>query len=255
MRGTRPAGKRFHRISGSSPRVRGTRDSRRRSADRSVHPRACGERVHRLLRLIADTRFIPARAGNAPCRGRSPSASRAVHPRACGERSRVGWATSSASVHPRACGERSSLESCRAIACSVHPRACGERLAANWLWRSMPVHPRACGERSSRRFRPRHGRFIPARAGNASLQVLSSSSDAGSSPRVRGTLADSDAASSSDGSSPRVRGTPDRLPLRSIRDRFIPARAGNAGRSIPRRSHRGSSPRVRGTPPVGGRAA
>ncbi len=112
-------------------------------------------------------------------------------------------------------------------------------------------------------------RFIPARAGNASL----SSSPLWCCPvhpRACGERTPASAATAqSAGSSPRVRGTRERSSISPIQARFIPARAGNAATFCLRRSRSavhpracgertittsaissaaGSSPRVRGTP-------
>ena len=137
-------------LTGSSPRLRGTpapstrRPARRRFIPapagnameavmtliiRTVHPRACGERLRSpLLPHLNDgssprlrgtpteihaagmvRRFIPAPAGNAPS-GCNCSRPATVHPRACGERSWtaaiVGTATGSS---PRLRGTRPSV--------------------------------------------------------------------------------------------------------------------------------------------------
>ncbi len=99
---------RLARVTGSSPRVRGTRARRPAHHDRrSVHPRVCGERVVSssaapalsgssprvrgtpVLQLAQafQVRFIPACAGNAVDL-RIKHIPAAVHPRVCGERSR-----------------------------------------------------------------------------------------------------------------------------------------------------------------------
>ncbi len=172
---------------GSSPRVRGTRE-------------VChGTKSQR--------RFIPASAGNAftPLR---VSANFTVHPRECGERptsDRTRSQTTGSS--PRVRGTRPSASSpllrwrfipasagnalcavCRVMPIAVHPRECGER-PMPMPWNGCPngssprvrgtprregsrvgsstVHPRECGERDGSRW------------------LISISG--GSSPRVRGT--------------------------------------------------------------------
>ena len=91
---------------GSSPRVRGTRQHRRRIANHS--------------------RFIPARAGNARA-GLVRRGKWAVHPRACGERALTRTSRKSESgSSPRVRG--TPLPCCVSSSrCAVHPRACGER--------------------------------------------------------------------------------------------------------------------------------
>ena len=213
---------------GSSPRVRGTR--RTSSATRP------------------DCRFIPACAGNSPCRGcRVPAAT--VHPRVCGELKRMAsaaviadgssprvrgtpprpvCAAASAAVHPRVCGELGFGDVDDSLRGGSSPRVRGTPEGAGEVGRLGSVHPRVCGELW------------------LSLHVW-----------VLG-----------DGSSPRVRGTPGRWRSALASGRFIPACAGNSMRRARRASlapvhprvcgelrevlaalddHAGSSPRVRGT--------
>ena len=182
--------------------------------------------------LIDPARFIPACAGNAPSRS-SRRRRPAVHPRVCGERlphprpGRDGRGSS-----PRVRGTRGQLVEVL-LAQRFIPACAGNARSARPTRYPAPVHPRVCGERFNRR-------RIPG-------------CDAGSSPRVRGTLphpADPHAVA-----------------------RFIPACAGNApcpsSSQTPFAVHprvcgeracagfesawlHGSSPRVRGTPAAGG---
>ena len=160
--------------------------SRPASRSAAVHPRACGERAFESIALRqADgssprlrgtvtrrcqpeycCRFIPAPAGNGPCRVETRLAG-AVHPRACGERraGSWGWASTRGSsprlrgtvveaqvedyvrlVHPRACGERVRL----AAAASAKPGSSPRLRGTDW-W--------SCGNCAE-------CRFIPAPAGN-----------------------------------------------------------------------------------------
>ena len=220
--------------------------------------------------MEAESRFIPARAGNAgsrPCGG-TP---RPVHPRASGERAlrkelddvrygspprergtlyaivrrheltrfipaRAGNAAardghlSDLSVHPRASGERAGSQMTGAGRSGSSPRERGTQSATSSCRSFTTVHPRASGERLER-----HG------------------------PN-----------SGFDGSSPRERGTPRASAPGASMRRFIPARAGNAAAwrppAPPRPVHprasgeraisapwawpvAGSSPRERGTRP------
>ena len=233
---------------GSSPRVRGTGRPDRygdggnrfiparagngqcpsacRTA-RSVHPRACGERLvvspQRRARggsspRVRGTarnnglgrqrqRFIPARAGNGSPARRVPSLS-AVHPRACGERARIAKRTGSCcGSSPRVRGTDHPLLR------NIHhsrfiPARAGNGTASRILSSREPVHPRACGERNT--------------------MTDSLHQEDGSSPRVRGTA---------------CRSTPGRVVIR-----FIPRACGerplpNSTKAFPS----GSSPRVRGT--------
>ena len=157
---------------GSSPRVRGTANSRRGGS--------------------ASGRFIPACAGNGSARSLSMGVP-TVHPRVCGERS-VGCSArmKSAGSSPRVRGtvsfQVSIDEALRFIpACagngggpsgaaergSVHPRVCGERHArttgANLMPGSSPrVRGTAYVANDGRYWR----RFIPACAGNGTTSAI-----------------------------------------------------------------------------------
>ena len=155
---------------GSSPRVRGTR-------------RRCGD-------ALEDVRFIPAGAGNT----RDIPARRllgAVHPRGCGEHciEHCGdpiCAGSSPRVRGTLRGFRSRRAEARFIPAgagntcrrdarlshsTVHPRGCGEHCPASCGWLSGPgSSPRVRGTRGSGRGQGGQARFIPAGAGNTSLE-------------------------------------------------------------------------------------
>ncbi len=258
----------MRRRGGSSPRVRGT------------------PRVDRLHAAIA--RFIPACAGNAREAARHELGV-PVHPRVCGERFDK---PCNRSIHfgssPRvrgtlgrrvqgircarfipACAGNAHPTASRYRRNAVHPRVCGERL-------SCPVSrlsnggssPRVRGTRRIAVIVGTRRRFIPACAGNATANCLSTARNA-VHPRVCGEREIRQVQKiGRGGSSPRVRGTPPLVQALNIRIRFIPACAGNAA-SLPancfltsvhprvcgeRRisfvgdnTTRGSSPRVRGT--------
>ena len=219
-----------HANDGSSPRGRGTREARHVRARRA--------------------RFIPARAGNA----RSPIAALpapSVHPRAGGERCKEeGLESSITGSSPRGRGTPPA-ETDRFLQFRFIPARAGNARPGWWTGGRSPVHPRAGGERwwrsicavsgsgssprgrgTRQRLAARLGlaRFIPARAGNAETGPRSESPYP-VHPRAGGERrAQSGSPASSAGSSPRGRGTP-REPERKPRnERFIPARAGNAGR-------------------------
>ena len=152
---------------------------------------------------------------------------------------------------------------------AVHPRVCGERLTLSR--RIAPARgssPRVRGTPGGAAVCRRHGRFIPACAGNAAHGGLVAVPEA-VHPRVCGERARLPAmAQPTTGSSPRVRGTHFLSQTPCNQGRFIPACAGNAP---PRHTHThtrtvhprvcgerptkmsrcsyrdGSSPRVRGT--------
>ena len=219
----------FRLSCGSSPRGRGTRV---RQGD-----------------LFPDSRFIPARAGNAPGKS-SLAVNEAVHPRAGGERTmnnRAKFADTGSS--PRGRGTHlcalltgGNLRFIPARAGNAASRLRGDRVT--------PVHPRAGGERprpprrngfhigSSPRGRgtpdgwcrfPLPARFIPARAGNA-IRRSPQERRRPVHPRAGGERYEYlRRLMELDGSSPRGRGTLSHAPLGDHDHRFIPARAGNAG--------------------------
>ena len=215
--------------SGSSPRVRGTR-----------------QELHGVQLL---ERFIPACAGNAARRRWSPAPA-PVHPRVCGERlTSVQNSLLTTGSSPRVRGTRRDEDRVDGLdrfipACAgnarfsvtlrllpaVHPRVCGERKRDNLLLsEKIGSSPRVRGTRGREVGGPHPVRFIPACAGNALHSGPLGRLAHGSSPRVRGTPAPSSSA---------MRFT-----------RFIPACAGNACLASSRATmSTGSSPRVRGTP-------
>ncbi len=214
-------------LTGSSPRVRGTR---RNGCHRAGY-----------------IRFIPARAGNTTGSG-GISTTSAVHPRACGEH-----------AAPRAAGGRADGSSPRVRGThlveaerhgperfiparagntaspgrrgwrrAVHPRACGEHGLIDGHHRGhRGSSPRVRGTLLTTTFRLLRERFIPARAGNTCPSVRPMPTTP-VHPRACGEHATTARASSTrTGSSPRVRGTPFPPPREGGSGRFIPARAGN----------------------------
>ncbi len=176
-----------------------------------------------------ERRFIPAGAGNATLALLEPHFD-PVHPRGCGERRRVAKGQAlTAGSSPRVRGtRRPPLRG--AVVGRFIPAGAGNAESPSDARLMQAVHPRGCGERSAW---ARHSSMI-----------------AGSSPRVRGTLA--------------------RDQVQQRFDRFIPAGAGNAAALTSRTccavvhprgcgerrafdsdvpETAGSSPRVRGTLP------
>ena len=173
---------------GSSPRMRGTPATARRSrTGRTVHPRACGEHAKAIdkpiervgssprmrgTRNVSSTgrvcgRFIPAHAGNTRNQN-GPGSICSVHPRACGEHwlgSLLGCSAGGSS--PRMRGTRQTRPggpACRRFI----PAHAGNTIVTNILRHITAVHPRACGEHY----------FLSRTLGGKN----------GSSPRMRGTL-------------------------------------------------------------------
>ena len=215
-------------VTGSSPRVRGTVAQAR-------------------ARVMVD-RFIPACAGNRPCRYTTRRSS-SVHPRVCGEQLRAGHpsdALDGSSPRVRGTEKRSPAmkTSYRFI-----PACAGNSYTLRYRFPQKTVHPRVCGEQfrvlsktpqwygSSPRVRgtagvttatPASTRFIPACAGNSrGLRLRRSARTV--HPRVCGEQRPCVALLLTRlGSSPRVRGTGTIPFFRCSAARFIPACAGNS---------------------------
>ena len=254
---------------GSSPRVRG--------------------KLKQRFRIWTRGRIIPARAGQTPER-RRPERRRPDHPRACGANARQRDCCraiygSSPRVRGKPLPDRRIYGRVRII-----PARAGQTVSASTYDVGTSDHPRACGANadngqtvatrngSSPRVRgklvqvvdyPRHGRIIPARAGQTET---GKTRGAGMPDHPRACGANADAkprAEQSNGSSPRVRGKLVSGGTPENRERIIPARAGQTGRGrthgTPTPDHPracgandtvdvlaalvdGSSPRVRGKP-------
>ena len=238
------------------------------SARPPVHPRACGERMGKILtplqacgssprmrgtRGLVDQvercdRFIPAHAGNAYGCSLSP-VTRSVHPRACGERFRhaahhpllSGSSPRMRGTHdfltihrpdnrfiPAHAGNASCLCLHEAL-CAVHPRACGEReWAAAARQSTSGSSPRMRGTRKPENATTTRLRFIPAHAGNATRNTTTRLL-VSVHPRACGERCCWHLPFRIlYGSSPRMRGTLRTAIRWSGRFRFIPAHAGNA---------------------------
>ncbi len=213
----------------------------------TVHPRVCGEhsaadgppyhqpgsspRMRGTFVLdkgaLVDGRFIPAYAGNI--KSRPPGLyKKAVHPRVCGEHSLIELRQLRADgSSPRMRGTLLTifvhLTAHRFIPAYAGNMTCSQSSADKW-----PVHPRVCGEHNPVRMsieykggssprmrgtsavtlvRNLFGRFIPAYAGNMTVQGASAPRWA-VHPRVCGEhLRPSRRGASFAGSSPRMRGT------------------------------------------------
>ena len=233
---------------GSSPRMRGTRNSRRNSRPfPGDHPRVCGEHEQ-------GGKQWPRLMGSSP-RMRGTRSERRRHSQVRG-------------IIPAYAGNTvASLPPCSC--CWDHPRVCGEhRAVPEPLVRDGGSSPRMRGTLGFARFHTLDAGIIPAYAGNtvSAWLVPCSIRD---HPRVCGEHLDTIASQLRlAGSSPRMRGTPDVRPSRRTRAGIIPAYAGNTFLSklsaVGLRDHPrvcgehhdysrrayplvGSSPRMRGT--------
>ena len=235
---------------GSSPRVRGTRQT----------PSA---------RRLAGG-FIPACAGNS---SRTPPSAMRTNGSSPRVRGTPAWSPNAVLVRRfiPACAGNSWRRRTGWRRRTVHPRVCGELgRAAVRPGRARRFIPACAGNSKAM---PTQNvtvrRFIPACAGNSWRVNQRRGNGAGSSPRVRGTRVRLGVwpryapvhprvcgeltsiictVSAQNGSSPRVRGTQHRGRCVSHRRRFIPACAGNSFAPLNLMpSSAGSSPRVRGT--------
>ena len=234
---------------------------------RTVHPRACGERhpsAAAILRSVGASprmrgtdplqlgpvvgnRCIPAHAGN----GRAPrlaSFCTAVHPRACGERSGSGGCTASGfGASPRMRGTGDCIGRRDAASWCIPAHAGNGPVATGGVPKAA-VHPRACGERrrtithggsqtgASPRMRGTGAvlaisdgvsRCIPAHAGNGCSRCLTTSPTA-VHPRACGERGlRVTSYAFGRGASPRMRGTGRGRAGTAPAGRCIPAHAGN----------------------------
>ena len=195
---------------------------------------------------VFPVRIIPARAGQTHCTTTSGRPS-ADHPRACGANRRDGGAAGDrAGSSPRVRGKprrrnpnhrhhriiparagQTTLRFHSTFRSSDHPRACGANNAAM----NIPVllsgsSPRVRGKRPSPQGRARHGRIIPARAGQTSARSARTN-ESSDHPRACGANRRTVRLFGvSVGSSPRVRGKRHALVGQIEHLRIIPARAG-----------------------------
>ena len=244
---------------GSSPRMRGTRQTRNGHAPVARilwtttykdHPRGCGE--HRVVRCrsSASAGSSPRMRGTLGC-DRHADRFLGIIPADAGNTPRTRWAT---------CWEQD------------HPRGCGEHMISPaFQSRFRGSSPRMRGTRRGHLERLRLGGIIPADAGNTILRACSMMCGwdhprgCGEHRMVNASLG------SPGGSSPRMRGTHELVGHGRDLVRIIPADAGNTStrysngwgsRDHPRGCGEhacivcyffpdtGSSPRMRGTPVV-----
>ena len=241
-----------------------------------------------MLQVKRPIRFIPAPAGNSRFFDRW-RVDDPVHPRACGEQlSEIEAHGLTLGSSPRLRGTEvvedvvdrghrfipapagNSASAVRASACTaVHPRACGEQfLIINSSPWSHGSSPRLRGTARAPRLLESCLRFIPAPAGNSSLEP-DNNRRTPVHPRACGEQLDGISETDlNSGSSPRLRGTAFGVAAATAFRRFIPAPAGNrttaAGpigilpvhpracgeqpfRGCGMRENPGSSPRLRGT--------
>ena len=212
-----------------------------------VHPRVCGELDLAKVRRPKARRFIPACAGNSSANdGRRDQ--HPVHPRVCGElHDRRGGERRPARFIPACAGNSFERFHSAITDRGSSPRVRGTRGSSPPRPTTLPVHPRVCGELvggvQGGALMPR---FIPACAGN-SPAAWTRPSRSTVHPRVCGELmVISMSLICLSGSSPRVRGTLAEQLDRVVRGRFIPACAGNSNVTSATASARTVHPRVCG---------
>ena len=239
------------RMSGSSPRARGTDPGTlpqhepvrfipacagngtpllAHLVQTPVHPRVRGERTLDLDNPVAQLGSSPRARGTAVPRP-SPAAPGRFIPACAGN--------GPASVSP-------------GRAPPVHPRVRGERLGAMVMSEpNFGSSPRARGTVAGGLGLVEPQRFIPACAGNGEAKKATTASQA-VHPRVRGERRNTTSCSYClTGSSPRARGTAPCSSWRCIGPRFIPACAGNGPDPTKPQPGQSVHPRVRGERVVG----
>ena len=254
---------------GSSPRVRGKRDSaQRRGGPRGLIPACAGKtRPHRWR--PRSTGAHPRVCGENAIRAETVNGLRGSSPRVRGKPAAVAWGAVWPGLIPACAGKTGRFSACAAIT-TAHPRVCGENGDGDCAVGGAPgSSPRVRGKPRGRRGPGGVGGLIPACAGKTS-PPWSPARPRRAHPRVCGeNVVAAVAALVAAGSSPRVRGKRAvHVAPRQV-DRLIPACAGKtAGAASPRRGRRahprvcgenweptgaspvadGSSPRVRGKP-------
>ena len=175
-------------------------------------------------------RFIPARAGNTLLRFAS-CVRGPVHPRAGGEHVSISVrCVSACGSSPRGRGTREIAERLRALDRFIPARAGNTRSNAACST-TLSVHPRAGGEHGSLSGCPGSAVGSSPRGRGTRPQSASIRSDATVHPRAGGEHPTSTSKRCwKTGSSPRGRGTRQLMLVSQIRQRFIPARAGNTSR-------------------------
>ena len=192
-----------------------------------VHPRACGEHSRSSAHCSTVSGSSPRLRGTHLLRRCRRSASRFIPTPAGNTKAPYSGAVVT-TVHPRACGEHTSREIRSPALFTVHPRACGEHVPVMVLV-LLPVgsSPRLRGTRRRLALHPGPQRFIPAPAGNT-RSYNGSDYNKAVHPRACGEHQDDPVQFVVDcGSSPRLRGTLAQVRREPERDRFIPAPAGN----------------------------
>ena len=195
-------------VTGSSPRVRGTRSGDWPSTGwRTVHPRVCGELKIPPLGDIDSPGSSPRVRGTRQNRERRNGQNRFI-PACAGNSILRTFCRLSITVHPRVCGELRHGAMAELLGPGSSPRVRGTREAGARGARAAPVHPRVCGELPDIQLRPRRPRrFIPACAGNSG-GARARPGGCSVHPRVCGELCLVDRSHhQTSGSSPRVRGT------------------------------------------------
>ena len=211
----------------------------------TVHPRACGERAAPRVGVVQGAGSSPRMRGTVQTGSASPAWCR-PYPRACGERREILWLIRVVNgLSPRMRGTAGSCGTPRADRRFI-PAHAGNGPTRHERYGPIPVHPRACGNGPGFERLYSARRFISAHAGNGRGGVLRLLPSAGSSPRMRGTVNQTMGQYESSTVHPRACGerASSRPPIGI--PRFIPAHAGNGGRSAPPLACRPVHPRACG---------
>ena len=172
----------------------------------TVHPRVCGEQT-------TPTSTLMGNAGSSPRVRGTDDADKHAH----GKRRFI-----------PACAGNSKWGAFCSTNTAVHPRVCGEQaLSARFQISSNGSSPRVRGTGAAGLAETNRQRFIPACAGNRG-QSETDGQQCSVHPRVCGEQTQGDLTELGQaGSSPRVRGTVEAPVAIPVRCRFIPACAGN----------------------------
>ena len=189
--GTDAGTKRFHRVPGLSPRVRGNPRSQK-SLQRLnvVYPRGCGGTDSGACQPPGSKRSIPAGAGE-PRRGRRLTSPRRVYPRGCG-----------------------------GTPCAPPP-----------IWMSCGSIPAGAGEPLRGQAENRQGWVYPRGCGGTEAAPMALNSQQGLSPRVRGNQSADDQRRAVPGSIPAGAGEPRCTPPPRSPTRVYPRGCGGTARA------------------------
>ena len=231
---------------GSPPHARGTRYTRHPDPNRAGLIPACAGNTERMNTSQASTRAHPRMRGEHPTPTICVFVDKGSSPHARGTPSSIFTSPCGMGLTPACAGNTCAAELLHA-ALGAHPRMRGEHgKQESTTSRTTGSSPHARGTPFEESGLPVGGRLIPACAGNT-LHVRGCGRVRRAHPRMRGEhVSKPFTVRLEQGSSPHARGTlPEPVDL-LLRQRLIPACAGNTFSKTPRNAARGAHPRMRG---------